>query len=669
MWIKTSVNTSAWPTTAASRGTGAPQSQQIVLQYGSGTNTAFSAIRDSGAGTYVYTPVRYATALAVTRTAVAPAVVPALPTAAGYIYALGPPVALLLVLAIMLGLFVMSRFDRGPSWLRQEQAQPLTVAQPAPVRQKKPKPRAAQDDFVYQAEVEVPVRPVAPAPHPSVAWNESPHYSQRSQRESTSTGEIPRILDPLPPPPPPVAPSPRVPDSRDEYEADEDEDEEESASYEEYPVPPPVPPIAVVEPSVFAVAPPLPPDDDEYAETPPIFGTLSARAGPDEDDYAETPPIFGLPSSFTVPDGVDMLGDANDGSRRILLNITFPPSSSVGTRAFSVPTRYTVAETLTAIESKFAGSVDSARAALRVGADEKDLAQRDALRVGADEKDLAQRDALRVGADEKDLAQRDGWPQEFAADGSFPFLARARTLESYASLELERRALHLDGDQATLKLQFAPSFAIKQRTYAVPYEWTVRTVEAFVVDALRAADGADAQGCRLSVPSEVLRSKGPDAASYVTELLKTCSDFPLLDADVPLRSYRTLVERAPFILMARPNAGNEADIDEAPKNVRFLEVCEKRSNLSILSNLSVPQTSDSSLARARPALRNAAQQDLRFATLLKSEVAAGHAGLKQAGESAVTVTAVVASARLILLLASRLMPLAALLHQVPSRPC
>jgi hypothetical protein len=112
--------------------------------------------------------------------------------------------------------------------------------------------------------------------------------------------------------------------------------------------------------------------------------------------------------------------------------------------------------------------------------------------------------------------------------------------------------------QAMLKLQFAPSFPIPKKTYFVPYDWTVRAVEEYVIDSLAAA-GLNAQGCRLSVPSDVLLGEG----NIVRQLLKTCSNFPFLDADASLHTYHLLIERAPFVLMIDPAAGKHVAPDSS----------------------------------------------------------------------------------------------------------
>jgi hypothetical protein len=115
--------------------------------------------------------------------------------------------------------------------------------------------------------------------------------------------------------------------------------------------------------------------------------------------------------------------------------------------------------------------------------------------------------------------------------------------------------------QAVLKLEFGPASPIKKKTYLVPFEWTVRQTERHVIDSLKLA-GYDATGCRIAVPADVLREKGPNAA-YVHELFKTCASFPLLDEDAPWSQYKVLLQRAPHLCMADDGRGAAEQMEVA----------------------------------------------------------------------------------------------------------
>ncbi len=88
----------------------------------------------------------------------------------------------------------------------------------------------------------------------------------------------------------------------------------------------------------------------------------------------------------------------------------------------------------------------------------------------------------------------------------------------------------------------------------MPYEWPVAQIQEHIINAL-ASSGADATGFRLRVPNE--EDHTPAMSRVVKDLIFSCSDFPYLDAEKPLRKYKELITTAPFILMAESSAPKE----------------------------------------------------------------------------------------------------------------
>ena len=223
----------------------------------------------------------------------------------------------------------------------------------------------------------------------------------------------------------------------------------------------------------------------------------------------------------------------------IPLKVEFP---GLGLQSLVVPGKFTGQEALEYIQAKQGGNVSSSRMGLR--------------------------------ADPMSFLYAS---EDFKAEPNYPFLSPELPIEHYGNM-LRDATLHWDELQALIKVfdrkwaatkkknrisnfffslqvRFFPtSFPIKSKTYVLPYEWPVAQIQEHIINAL-ASSGADATGFRLRVPNE--EDHTPAMSRVVKDLIFSCSDFPYLDAEKPLRKYKELITTAPFILMAESSAPKE----------------------------------------------------------------------------------------------------------------
>lgn len=599
--VRALVPVSSWPptnsATSAQQGVGAGFTQQVVLRFATDGGTGFQTYLDQGGGTFGYTPVRYASALALTRGPPQSIVAVGFPAAAGYIVAAGLPIVGVVMLALFLIFFIMSRFDRVPRWWSASPSTAAATAEPtpAPVRTVTSR-KDPTDDFAYMATVDP--APVLAGDTRSTGWHESnsntpDHSVGGATPEGTLRGGIGYEApppEPPPVPPPPVPPPALVPPPS----GSQDDDEPESQSYEpdDYEAPPPLPafsPSLLVVPDTIVTpyqerpaegADPNPftrrHDGDTLTRpyesqlerelrggvyevsghdtlaVPPLRALQAeedARARRDTFEYA-TPPTFGLaePSEFVqslsalpapvtvAPSPRDMIvGDAPPSLATPVPVGTF--HTLVLRVAFPDTTQLGVRSFTVPVRFTTYEALEFIQAKLGGAVS--------SARMG-----------LRVNAHEGPPL-----PEAFLLSPSFPFLANDRTLEDYDhEIQLEARVLQWDFTQAVLRLRFAPTFPIASKAYLVPYGWTVAQVERYVIDAL-SASGVDGTGCRLSAPD--FSSDASFDMMVIRDVMAASDSFPFLAQDLPLQRFQKLVETAPYLLMVNP-AGGPAGVAKAP---------------------------------------------------------------------------------------------------------